>query len=259
MRVSVIVCSIDEARLAAVTAHYRERLAGTPHEILAIRDARSLAGAWNRAAADAKGELLVFSHDDVEHLRPDFAAVLLSALERFDIVGAAGASRCVDAYWPAAGHPHLHGGCAGPAPQGGVTMKLYGVEGESAGAIEALDGMFIAARREAWARSPFDEATFDGFHGYDVDFAFSAAKLGLRVGVDNRFLVLHQSPGRFDERWRHYRERFLAKHFPGRPVEPPRRPPLVVLPFASAGDLAAQWDLGVAQSLTRQFRSRVVT
>ena len=73
MLVSVIVCSIDDAKLAAVTANYRERLAGTAHEIVAIRDARSLAEAYNRAARAAKGDLLVFSHDDVEHLREDFA------------------------------------------------------------------------------------------------------------------------------------------------------------------------------------------
>jgi GT2 family glycosyltransferase len=255
MLVSVIVCSIDDAKLAAVTANYRERLAGVAHEIVAIRDARSLAEAYNRAARAAKGELLVFSHDDVEHLREDFARVLVDGLEHFDIVGAAGTTRCVDAYWPAAGHPHLHGACAGPAPGGGLTMKLYGVEGERAGGIQALDGMFIAARRDAWERSPFDDATFDGFHGYDADFAFSAAKLGLRVGVDNGFLVLHQSPGRFDERWLHYRERFLAKHFPGRALPPPQRPRLMVFPFASRAELAAQWNIEQARALTAQMHA----
>ena len=256
MLVSVIICSIDDAKLAAAAANYRERLADTPHEIVAIRDARSLAEAYNRAALAAKGELLVFSHDDVEHLRGDFARVLVSGLERFDVVGAAGTTRCVDAYWPAAGHPHIHGACAGPGPDGQVAMTLYGVEGEHVDGVQALDGMFMAARREAWSRVRFDEAAFDGFHGYDADFSFSAAKLGLRVGIDNGFLVLHRSAGRFDERWRHYRDRFLAKHFPGQAVAPPRRPPLMSLPFASTADLAARWDIAAARDLTAQLRAR---
>lgn len=255
MLVSVIICSIDDAKLAAATANYRERLAGVAHEIVAIRDARSLAEAYNRAARSAKGDLLVFSHDDVEHLRGDFAPVLLSGLERFDVLGAAGATRCVDAYWPAAGHPHLRGACAAPGPSGQVTVALYGVDGPSAEGIEALDGMFLAARREAWERVRFDEATFDGFHGYDVDFSFRAAQAGLRVGVENGFLVLHRSGGNFGERWKHYRARFLAKHFPGVDVPPPRRPPLMAFNFASKEDLAAQWNIEQARALTAQMHA----
>lgn len=256
MRVSVIICSIDEAKLAACTANYRARLEGVEHEIVAVRDARSLSEAYNRAAALARGELLVFSHDDVEHVRGDFARVLLASLEAFDVVGAAGATRCVDAYWPAAGHPHVHGACGAPGPSGQVMMGLWGVDAERVGGVEALDGMFLGARREAWERVRFDEAAFDGFHCYDVDFSFRAAKLGLKVGVDNGFLVVHRSAGNYGERWQHYRGRFLAKHFPGVAVPAPKRPLRMSFPFASAAELAAQWDLAHARILTGQLRAR---
>jgi O-antigen biosynthesis protein len=116
--------------------------------------------------------------------------------------------------------------------------------------------MFLAARREAWERVRFDEATFDGFHGYDVDFSFSAFKAGLGVGVENGFLVLHRSGGSFGERWQHYRARFLAKHFPGTAVPPPRRPPWMAFPFASKADLAVQWDIDTARELTADMRLR---
>jgi GT2 family glycosyltransferase len=154
------------------------------------------------------------------------------------------------------GHPHVHGACAAPGPQGQVMMGLYGVDGPWVAGVEALDGMFIAARRQAWSSVRFDESTFDGFHGYDVDFTYSAAKQGLRVGVGNGFLVLHQSAGNYGERWQHYRARFLAKHFPGVAVPVPRRPLRMSFPFASAAELAANWDLGHAQALTVQLRAR---
>lgn len=256
MLVSVILCSIDDAKLAAANANYRERLAGTPHEIVAVRDARSLAEAYNRAAESTRGEVLVFSHDDVEHLRDDFARVLAQGLERFDIVGAAGTTRCTDAYWPAAGHPHIHGACAAPGPAGKVTVALYGIEGPRVEGVEALDGMFMAARREAWSRVRFDAATFDGFHGYDADFTLRAARLGLRVGIENGFLVLHRSAGNFGDEWQRYRTRFLAKHFPGMPVAPPRRPPLMALEFASRADCADRWSLDQAIAMTAELRAR---
>src|SRR4029079_202349 len=107
--VSVIVCSIDPAKFARVSANYASRLADIEHEIVAIHDASSLAEGYNRGVKRAQGDVLVFSHDDVEHLRDDFADVLLDSLDNADVVGAVGTNRCVDAFWAAAGHPHLHG------------------------------------------------------------------------------------------------------------------------------------------------------
>ena len=53
-------------------------------------------------------------------------------------------------------------------------MNIYGVDGAVSPGLQALDGMFFAARRDVLARCAFDEATFDGFHGYDIDFSFRA-------------------------------------------------------------------------------------
>lgn len=255
-RVSVVICSIDPAKFARVTANYALRLKEVAHEIVAIHDARSLAEGYNRGVARSRGEVIVFSHDDVEHLKADFASELLASLERVDIVGAAGTTKCIDAYWAAAGHPHVHGACAFPDAGGKAHLSIYGVEAPLVTGVQALDGMFFAARRSALERVRFDEETFDGFHGYDVDFSYSAHKAGLAVGVNNRFLVLHHSAGRFAEAWLGYRDRFLAKHFAaaGRPM--PQRPVFIHAPFASVRDLAEAWDFDTLAQLTRQLRKR---
>lgn len=255
-RVSVVICSIDPAKFARVTANYALRLHAIDHEIIAIHDARSLAEAYNRGVARSRGDVIVFSHDDVEHLKPDFAAELLASLERVDIVGAAGTTRCIDAYWAAAGHPHVHGACAFPDAGGKVRFAIYGVEAPLVTGIQALDGMFFAARREAFERVRFDEETFDGFHGYDVDFSYAAHKAGLRVGVNNRFLVLHHSAGRFAEAWLGYRARFLAKHFAGAERALPQRPVFIHAPFGSVRELTDAWDFDTLADLTRQLRKR---
>ena len=140
-RVSVVICSIDPAKFARVTANYAQRLKAVDHEIVAIHDARSLSEAYNRGVARASGDAIVFSHDDVEHLRSDFAAELLASLERVDIVGAAGTTRCVDAYWAAAGHPHVHGACAFPDAGGRAHLSIYGVENISAVRMKSMPRM----------------------------------------------------------------------------------------------------------------------
>ncbi|MDK2122905.1 glycosyltransferase [Parachitinimonas caeni] len=209
---SVVICSINPDRFAAVSAQYQQALAGFDHEIIGIHDARSLCEGYNRGFAQSRGELLIFSHDDVEIFDADFAPRLLRHLAQYDIIGVAGTSHLVGPAWAAAGFPHLHGTVVHKRPQDAdYLVCVFGADSNPAENIEALDGFFIACRRSVFERVRFDEATFDGFHLYDVDFSFSAAQAGLRVAVANDLLMLHQSYGAYDEKWQHYADRFLAK------------------------------------------------
>ncbi len=100
---SVIICSIDPAKYAAVTANYAEVLAAHPHEIIGLHDARSLAEAYNRGARRARGDILIFSHDDVEIVSPDLAGAISRATATLDVAGIVGTSKVISAYWPNAG------------------------------------------------------------------------------------------------------------------------------------------------------------
>ena len=53
--VSIIVCSIDDRKHARTVDLYRRLYAGLPYEITVIRDARSLAEAYNRGIARSSG------------------------------------------------------------------------------------------------------------------------------------------------------------------------------------------------------------
>ena len=75
-----------------------------------------------------------------------------------------------------------------------------------------LDGVFLAARREVFSTVEFDEATFDGFHLYDIDWSYRAAKAGFRLGAAGDLLVVHDSRGAFGAPWGEYAARFCHKH-----------------------------------------------
>jgi hypothetical protein len=75
--ISVLICSINAAKYARVTASYERLLASYPHEIIGIHDARSLAEGYNRAVQASRGEWLLFSHDDVEIVSSDLAPAIL--------------------------------------------------------------------------------------------------------------------------------------------------------------------------------------
>jgi hypothetical protein len=222
--VSVIMCTIDARKFAQASASYGRALRGVAHEIVAIRDARSLAEAYNRALERAQGDTLVFSHDDVEVLSPDFAERLAAHLATYDAIGIAGTTRLVGGAWHFAGHPFDYMLVVAPHPDTGkpVMLVIGGSPLVVAGA-QALDGVFIAVRATVARALRFDEATFDHFHLYDLDFTFRAHLAGYRLAVCRDIVLVHRSQGRYDATWDEQRARFERK-FAGRLAAPlPRR------------------------------------
>jgi GT2 family glycosyltransferase len=211
---SIIVCSVDDRRFAQCRANWRERLADRRYELIRIPDATGLAEGYNRGLELSRGELLVFCHDDIEILQPDIYARIVEHLGSADLVGIAGTSRLVDGGWFHAGQPDIHGQVVQPAPTGeGFTLDIYGTASQAAGkAIQALDGVFLAARRGVAEALRFDAETFDGFHLYDVDFTYRAYLAGYRLAVCHDILIYHRSRGRLDKAWRRYSDAFQHKH-----------------------------------------------
>jgi tetratricopeptide (TPR) repeat protein len=191
-KISVIICSIDPQKYARVTANYRGLLDGEPHEFIAIHDAKSLCEGYNRGARRATGEILIFSHDDIEILTPDFADRLRAHLAHHDVLGVCGASRLIRPAWISVGWPYVHGLVAHHFHDSGKyrVLVLDGAAG-STGGLVALDGMFIATRRDVLDRVEFDAETFDGFHLYDLDFTFACHRAGFDVAAANDINMIH--------------------------------------------------------------------
>ena len=211
---SVIVCSIDQRKFTAVSESYRRALGTASWEMIAIHDAKSLAEAYNRGVAQARGRYLVFSHDDIEIVNDDFAALLRAHLSAFDLIGIAGTTRLAAGKWAAAGDPYVYTLITSPDPQQGtwVTALLGGGPGLCVSAMQALDGVFLATTRELAHAIGFDAATFDGFHLYDLDFSLRAFQSGYRLAVCRDIVLIHGSTGSYDASWDDYRRRFETKH-----------------------------------------------
>jgi hypothetical protein len=248
--VSVIICSVDTERFSRVTAMYENLLGEIEHEIVGIHDARSLAEGYNRGLAQARHEIAVLSHDDVAIVTPDFAARLLQALTRHDVVGVAGTRRMTGEAWHFAGHPNLQGQIGMPGKDHTV-VNVYGMDEPESGHLQALDGVFLAAPRDIARELGFDQDTFDGWHFYDLDFTYRAWLAGLDCATCNTLQVIHASMGGYDDNWLRYAGRFLEKHDGKveRAAPGSRKPPLIAVPVRSidewrlmtadlAGDLA---------------------
>jgi hypothetical protein len=221
--ISLIICSIDPARFAKVQAMYRAAFGDEPWEMIDIHDAKSLAEGYNRGVAKCKGDMLVFSHDDIEILSPEFPKRLKSHLGRFELIGVAGTSRLSNARWMSAGPPLIFGQVCHFQPDGRIGVDMYGAPKPVIGGIQALDGVFLAARRSLLDKVSFDAVTFDKFHLYDLDFSFAAYRAGFQLAVAADINILHHSAGSFDHVWMEYAKRFEAKwraHLNPGPIAP---------------------------------------
>ena len=209
--ISVVVCSRDEQKGRRIRAHYEALLAGRDFEVIQIYDARSLCEAYNRGFSRTSGDVVIFSHDDIEIVSDDFAGRLLRHLSSSDLAGVVGTTQLAGTSWIAAGWPRLHGCILHPNHSSlGLVFECYGPRPRDP--IQAVDGVLIAANRRVCETIRFDEATFDGFHFYDLDFSHRAFLEGFRIAVAWDILVHHDSVGRGDGNWHKYAPLFLAKH-----------------------------------------------
>lgn len=215
--ISVIMCSQTLEAASGAIEHYDRLLAGTPHEVISILGAQSMAAGYNEGMKKSNGEVLIFTHRDVEFLCPPevFQNRLSYHMEFFEIVGLAGTNKVIAPAWVAAGPLHIFGQVAHQFPQG-ISISFYGGKHDYCfrldEGIAAMDGVFLSCKREAAIALGWDEENFTNFHLYDMDFTYRASKAGFRLGVVNDLPAIHLSPGSFDQSWAVMGERFMQKH-----------------------------------------------
>jgi GT2 family glycosyltransferase len=176
---------------------------------------------YNKALeAPDVAEILVFIHDDVWIDDYFFSDRIEAALQSFDIIGVAGNRRRVarQPSWAhgAPGQDNVftkdRENHSGAVAHGKTAFGPVDYFGPTPAACELLDGVLLAAKRDALrsAGVGFDEQ-FD-FHFYDMDFCRSAKAAGLSLGCW-AIAITHGSvgPGLGKPDWRRNYRKYLKK------------------------------------------------
>ncbi len=252
--ISVIICSVDAGKFAAVCETYARHMGAERYEIVGIHDARSLCEGYNRGLRRAKGEICVFSHDDIEFLSGELGESVARHLEAWDLIGVAGTTRMHAMGWANSGIRYARGVVTQRVP-GGYEVKFLGAPEIVNGGIQGMDGVFFATRREIVEHVGFDEATFDGWHGYDTDFTFRCHLAGYRLAVCLDIRLIHFSEGTVDDDWLRYAERFQRKH--AAHLAPDAAPWLEVRKrVRTREEVLAAYDMTRLRKLTDEIRLR---
>lgn len=212
VKFSVIVCSHRPERSKRIEAHFQRVFASQDYEFILLPDAKSLCEGYNRGFAQSTGDIIIFSHDDIELIPPNAAGLIQNHLENFDLIGVGGTTQLIDGNWISAGDPYVFSTTAAPETDDGkVRLLVYGAGPLVVTGIKALDGCFLACRRTVAQSLPFDEKTFDGFHLYDVDFSYRAFCAGFRLAVCRDLPLIHFSKGNNDAEYHRYKALFEQK------------------------------------------------
>lgn len=197
--VSIIVSSYQPENFSALEKNIAETV-GVPYEIIKI-DNPGLMGiceAYNKGAEKAKYENLLFLHEDVIFNNFNWGKELLKLLESKEngVIGVAGCFYIPNvpfAWWelPFTEFRNI------TQFKDSELIKQYTLEEDKN--ITALDGVFLACRREVWQAFPFNE-NIKGFHAYDIDFSVRIADSYQNI-VSSKILLSHFSEGNMDEKW----------------------------------------------------------
>lgn len=169
----------------------REWLKDLPAPCRSILNAKNLgfAGACNRGANSATGDLLFFLNNDLV-LLPRWLEPMLAAFDRFSAAGLVGnvqlnaASGVVD-------HAGIYFNHQGkPAHRTDLPASTRWLGWPAWRAVDALTGACFGLRRSVWQQlGGFDEAFINGSE--DIDLALRASAAGLRNYVALRSVVRH--------------------------------------------------------------------
>jgi glycosyltransferase involved in cell wall biosynthesis len=216
--ISVIVCSKQPP---SWDFHRRnvEKTIGEGYEYVSIdnsTNAYGLCAAYNKGVENAKGDILVFVHEDCFFMEPGWGKVLnakFGADEKLGLVGVAGTQFMYNdnPLWITAGQPFLRGRVVHQDKNGPMFVLTVFSWDKSDADVVVVDGLFFAVRRSVFDRVRFDDTTFPGFHFYDLDICMQVRRTH-RLLVTWDIMVKHFSGGNANAEWKAAGARFLEKY-----------------------------------------------
>lgn len=198
--ISIIISSYKENLFEAIVQNIEESIGDTTFEIVKVPNPglMSIGNAYNKGAAIAKFEKLLFIHEDICFLSEEWGLELEGILEdkNTGIVGVAGG---VKKFKLPTGHDqgiekyrqvYVNHSPDEKFTKSGIE-KFY--------RVKTLDGVFLAMKKNIWKEFKFDEELKD-YHFYDLDISLRVSNKFTNYVASN-IPILHYSKGHFDNKW----------------------------------------------------------
>lgn len=204
--VSIIVCSINP-RLIKLLEENIKCTIGVPYEIVTVdnrKDNFGICKVYNKGAKRAKYPFLCFVHEDVSFKTENWGKNLICHLSipETGLIGVAGGAykSSIPSSWSASKNHYLHIIQHYKHINKEPLYVKRGGENNEPAVVLALDGVFLATRKDVYKKCKFDEQLLKGFHGYDIDFSLQVSQT-YKVKVVYDILLEHFSEGTPGKEW----------------------------------------------------------
>ena len=161
----------------------------------------SITKAYNLGAEKAQFENLLFLHEDLVFHTKDWGEKLIKhfSVPNVGILGLAGSNYvpAAPSSWTVTEQYNFINILQGNKDNQKVV--LLNKTQENINPVFAVDGVFLAIKKEVYNQFKFDE-NITGFHGYDLDFSLRVSQKRQNFIIDD-ILVEHFSKGNPDKKW----------------------------------------------------------
>jgi len=202
---SIIICSRQAILNNNLNGNIHNTV-GCNYELIVIDNSEnnySIFEAYNIGIKKSKGEYLCFIHDDILFHTNGWGKIInqiFNENKQIGLIGVAGAKSKTKM-------PSLWWSCPKEDKVASVIQHIPdrepeqwkpGVEDENLIEVVAIDGVFMAIRRDSRIRF---NSKMKGFHNYDLNISFEYKKMGYRVTVTDAILIEHFSLGTIKGEW----------------------------------------------------------
>jgi hypothetical protein len=209
--ISIIVCSYNSNYFNNFVQNVAQTI-NVPYEIIRIDNSAgnySVCKAYNEGISKAAFDLLCFSHEDIEIKTKGWGTIVSDTFsndEKTGLIGVAGASykTFAPSTWtfgsaePQTNHINI---LQRYKHQSKPVKHIYLNHGnEKLSQVVAVDGVWFCTKKAIAQEVLFDEVSFKGYHGYDIDFSLGVLRK-YNVVVSFEILVEHFSEGKYDRFW----------------------------------------------------------
>lgn len=214
--ISVIICSRKLGITPELSANITATI-GCEYELIIIDNSEnkySIFEAYNKGIEQSKSEILCFIHDDILFHSENWGTKLIEIFNsdnKIGLIGVAGSkakTKAPSGWWNSP-HKLKQVNIIQHIETGEVERWEYGLENTLLTEVVAIDGVFMAARRDK--NISFD-TSLKGFHNYDLNISVEYKTKGYKVVVTKEIEIEHFSSGNINKAWYEATQKFHDKY-----------------------------------------------
>ncbi len=203
--ISIIICSRNSGIAPELSSNIDATI-GCGYEMVIIDNSDnrySIFQAYNKGIEESKSDILCFIHDDILFHSNGWGQKIIEIFNsdiQIGLIGVAGSkakTKAPSGWWNVP-HELKQVNIIQHVETGEVERWEYGLENELLTEVVAIDGVFIAARKDK--NISFD-ASLKGFHNYDLNISLQYKAKGYKVMVSKEIVIEHFSNGNINNDW----------------------------------------------------------